>query len=465
MVKKGQIVELTIESAAFEGSTVARHNDLVVFVRKAVPGDRLLAKIRRKRRRHAEASVEEILDPSPHRVEPRCRHFESCGGCTWQNYRYDQQLASKQQQVTDLFERIGDLESFEVRPTIPSPESFYYRNKMEFTFGASRWLTREEIASGQALERGFALGLHIPKRFDKILDLEECHLQSPRSAELVNFFRRLALDNGWSAYDSRSHIGYLRNLVIRTGTRTGELLVNLVTSRSEPQRMEQICSELLKAFPETTTFINSVNDTHSPVAAGKETVLHGEGFIHDQIGERRFRIGATTFFQPNTLQAEKLFSVAREMAGLKGDETVYDLYCGIGAISLFLSDSAALVAGFDHHEQSIQDAAVNSQSNGVKNCRFFAMDAREALRPGVTRELGLPQLVVLDPPRVGLHKDVCQAVLQSSVPRLVYISCNPATQARDLKILSPRYSIRAVQPVDMFPQTYHIENVVLLEAR
>ncbi|MEE8584322.1 MAG: TRAM domain-containing protein, partial [Acidobacteriota bacterium] len=261
MVKKGQVVELTIESAAFEGSTVARHNDLVVFVRKAVPGDRLLAKIRRKRRRYAEASVEELLEPSPHRVEPRCRYFETCGGCTWQNYDYAQQLASKQQQVTDLFERIGDLDSLQVRPAIPSPETFYYRNKMEFTFGASRWLTREEIESGQPLERGFALGLHIPKRFDKILDLEECHLQSPRSAELVNFFRRLALDNGWSAYDSRSHIGYLRNLVIRTGTRTGELLVNLVTSRSEPQRMEQLCSQLLKAFPETTTFINSVNDT------------------------------------------------------------------------------------------------------------------------------------------------------------------------------------------------------------
>ncbi len=465
MLKKGQVVELTIESAAFQGSTVARHNDLVVFVRKAVPGDRLLAKIRRKRKRYAEASAEELLEPSPHRVDPRCRHFEACGGCTWQNYEYAHQLASKAQQVTDLFERIGDLELPAIRPTIPSPEIYCYRNKMEFTFGASRWLTREEIASGQELERGFALGLHIPKRFDKILDLQECHLQSPPSAGLVNFFRRLALDNEWSAYNSRSHTGYLRNLVIRTGTRTGQLLVNLVTSRSEPQRMEQACRELLKAFPETTTFINSVNDTHSPVAAGDETILHGEGFIHDQVGKNQFRIGTTTFFQPNTLQAEKLFSVAREMAGLKGDETVFDLYCGIGAISLFLSESAALVAGFDNHEQSIRDAALNSRSNGVENCRFFAMDAREALRPGVTRQLGIPHLLVLDPPRAGLHKDVSRAVLHSSVPRLVYISCNPATQARDLKILSPRYRIQAVQPVDMFPHTYHIENVVLLEER
>ena len=465
MVSKGKTVELTIDSAAFEGSAVGRVDDFVVFVRNGVPGDRVRVLVKRKRKRHAEGVVEEILEPSPHRVEPRCPYFETCGGCTWQNYEYSQQLVSKRRQVIDLLERIGGLEVPKVAETIPSPKPYCYRNKMEFTFGSSRWLTKEEIESGEQLSRDFALGLHIPKRFDKILDLEECHLQSEESAAIVNHVRGIALREGWSARDSRAHEGYLRNLSIRIGARTQEILVNLVTSEAHPARMRMLCDELQEAFPQVTTFINSVNSTRSPVAAGEETVYCGEGSIRDRIGAYTFKIGAQTFFQPNTLQAEQLFQCVRNWAGLTGAEKVFDVYCGVGAISLFVSQGAAEVIGFDSQEQAIEDARGNALQNGVENCRFFARDAREALRPGVFREIGRPHVIILDPPRVGLHKDVCRDLRESMTPRVVYISCNPATQARDLQLLSDRYRIVAVQPVDMFPQTYHIENVVLLESR
>ncbi|HSR68608.1 MAG TPA: 23S rRNA (uracil(1939)-C(5))-methyltransferase RlmD [Acidobacteriota bacterium] len=464
MVKKGQTLELEIESAAFEGSSVARHEGMVIFVRNGVPGDRIRGLVIRKKKRHAEAVVEEVLEPSQQRTDPLCGHFGVCGGCTWQNYDYQGQLDSKRRQVGDLLQRIGRLSDLEVRPTLASPDIYYYRNKMEFSFGNARWLTREEIESGEDFDRDFALGLHIPKRFDRILDLHECHLQSETSAAIVNFVRQFARRRRWSAYDTRNHAGFLRNLVIREGKRSGQRLVNLVTKRSEPERMEEICQALLERFPDqVSTFVNSVNETRSPVASGDETVYHGEGSIQERIGGHTFRIAPTTFFQPNSLQAEQLFGVARQMADLKGDEKVFDVYCGVGAVSLFLSDSAAHITGFDLHRRAIEDAARNALDNGVKNCRFLAMDAVEALQPGVTRQLGLPALVVLDPPRTGLHKDVAKALLESNVPRIVYISCNPATQARDLQILSQRYTIEAVQPVDMFPHTYHIENVVALQ--
>lgn len=457
-------MELTIESAAFEGSSVARHEGMVVFVRNAVPGDRIRALVIRKKKRHAEAVVEEILEPSPHRIEARCRYFGVCGGCTWQSYEYQGQLDSKRLQVIDLLQRIGAIEDPQVEPTLASPDPFHYRNKMEFSFGNSRWLTKEEIESGQDFDRDFALGLHIPKRFDRILDLHECHLQSQASAQIVNFVRDFAKARGWSAYDPRIHEGFLRNLVIREGKQTGQRLVNLVTKRAEPERMEELCQALLERFPDdVTTFVNSVNEGRSPVASGEEAVFHGKGFIQEKLGGHTFRIAPTTFFQPNSLQAEQLFEVARELAELKGDEKIFDIYCGVGAISLFLSDRAQEVVGFDLHQRAIEDAARNAADNGVDNCRFLAMDATEVLQPAVTGQLGLPSLAVLDPPRVGLHKDVTQALLGSNIPRVVYISCNPATQARDLKILSERYAVKAVRPVDMFPHTYHIENVVALQ--
>jgi 23S rRNA (uracil1939-C5)-methyltransferase len=461
-LKKGQTVEVQVESAAFEGAAVAKLDDFVLFVRGAVPGDRVKALVRRKRRKYAEATVEEVIEPSPHRVDPRCPHFGPCGGCRWQNVDYGHQLEFKRQQVVDLLERVGGLGGIEVHATIPSPGQFHYRNKMEFSFGSNRWLTKEEIESDTVLDKGFALGLHIPRRFDKILDLSVCYLQPSPSADLVNWFRTTTRKQGWSAYDARNHTGYLRNLTVRNAVKTGEVLVNLVTSRNEPDRMHFLTGELIKAFPEITTFINSVNSTRSPVAAGEETIYHGQGKILEQVGDLRFSVSPTTFFQPNPLQAENLFGIVRSFAELDGSQTVFDLYTGIGCIALLLSRDARLAVGVESTEQAVSDSRENASANGIANARFHAADAEDGLRPGFLQVHGKPDCVILDPPRSGLTESICRRLLEVRPPRVVYVSCNPATQARDLRLLDTGFSVEASQPVDMFPHTYHIENVVKL---
>jgi 23S rRNA (uracil1939-C5)-methyltransferase len=462
-VTKGQVIELRVDSAGYQGLAVTRFDGFVVFVKNGVPGDRVRARVTVKRRNYAEAIVEEVIQESPHRAIPRCKYFGVCGGCTWQNMVYAQQLAFKCQQVQEIFQHLGGLGSLEVRPTLPSPDPYCYRNKMEFTFGTSRWLTRQEIRSGKEVLKDFALGLHVPKRWDKILDLDVCYLQSPRSAEIVNEVRSISLENSWSAYDSRKHEGYLRNLVIRTGHHTGETMVNIITSRSEPKRMRLITEVLGKTFTDITTIVNIVNPTRSPASSGMEEIVYrGEGEITDRIGELVFRIAPSTFFQPNTAQAECLYTVVKEFAGLHGNETVYDLYSGIGSLALFLSDQVTKVVAVENQETAVRDAARNSALNKITNCFFCHGEVQEALSSRFVTEQGKPHVVVADPPRAGMHKDVCRALLNLAPRRIVYVSCNPATQARDLKILCQGYEIESVQPVDMFPQTYHIENVVEL---
>jgi 23S rRNA (uracil1939-C5)-methyltransferase len=463
MVTRGDQLELDIDSAAFEGTTVARTNGLVVFVPYGVPGDRVRATITRKRRKYVEASIDEVISASPHRIEPECLHFGICGGCTLQNVDYDHQLEIKRELVKDLLARIGGIQTPEVRPTIPSPERFHYRNKMEFSFGTSRWMTREEIASGEELQKGFALGLHIPKRFDKILDLEECHLQRSPSSEIVNRVREYVVEKGWPAYNSRSHEGYLRNLCIRMGARTDDILVNLVTASHVQERVGGFSSMLLQEFPTISTIINSINGTRSPVAVEQEIVLHGNGWIRERIQDLDFRISPTSFFQPNAYQVENLFSEILAMAEPGQDALVYDLYCGLGAISLFLARTCRSVLGVENHSESVRMAAENAERNRVENCSFVAADAVEALKPDFIKRNGQPEVLILDPPRAGLHPDVVKGLLRVKPKRIVYSSCNPATQARDLKILTEEYRVSAVQPVDMFPQTFHIESVVALE--
>lgn len=462
-VKRGRTLDLDIESAAFEGVGVARVDGFVVFVRNAVPGDLARVLIHRKKRKHAEGAVEEILRPSPDRVEPRCPHFGVCGGCNWQNLDYGRQLEIKRQHVVDMLRRIGHLQEFQVRPTISSPEQYHYRNKMEFSFGASRWLSREEIAGGEALQKDFALGLHVPRRFDKILDLQTCHLPHPDCADILRWTREHAVQRNWSAHDWRTHKGYLRNLVIRTGQATGQILVNLVTARRAARRTESFARDLTAAFPQVTTVLNSVNSTRSPVAAGEVFVESGRGVIEELLAGFRFQIGPDTFFQPNTLQAERLFEVVRDFAALTGEETVVDLYCGVGAISLYLASGARRVVGVEIQEQAVADAQASAQRNQVTNCSFRAGDAGLVLSSEFEGEFGTPDIIVLDPPRVGLHPDVCRGLAENGPKRIVYVSCNPATQARDLEILTRQYHVQAIQPVDMFPQTYHIENVVSLQ--
>jgi len=463
---KGKLIDLEIDSAGYKGLAVARVDGLVVFIRNGVPGDLVRARVISKKKNHVEAVVEEVIRESEHRVIPECRYFGVCGGCSWQNMNYSQQLIFKRQQVKEIFKHLGDLELEDIGPILPAPESYYYRNKMEFTFKANRWLTSEEIQSKERLSKDFALGLHVPKRWDKVLDLDVCYLQGHGSVEIVNSVRAVSLKQGWSAYDSRGHTGYLRNLVIRTGHYTGETMVDLVTSYSDPNRMEILTEVLQKISTGVTTVVNSINSSRSPVSSGDErAIYHGQGTIEEKIGSLTFAIGPDTFFQPNTVQAERLYEVVRDFAQLKGNETLYDLYSGIGTLSLFLANRVKKVVAIENQQIAIQDATYNAVVNGVDNCTFHCGDVRSELNDDFIRQHGKPDVLVVDPPRVGMHKDVSQALLSLAPERIIYVSCNPATQVRDLGILCQEYDIDLVQPVDMFPQTYHIENVVGLRRK
>jgi 23S rRNA (uracil1939-C5)-methyltransferase len=465
-VAKGESLELRIASAAYEGAAIGRLDTLVVFVRGGVPGDRVRARVIRCRRRYVEAVVEEVIEPSPHRVQPVCRYFGTCGGCSWQHVDYPHQLEFKRQQVHDLFERVGGFRDVEVRPTLASPDTYHYRNKMEFTFGNRRWLSRPEIDQRKTVRRDFALGLHIPGRFDRVLNLEECYLQSPLSVSIVNAVRDLAVNQAWSAWDTIANRGYLRNLVIRVSRATGQVMVYVVTSRDEPTRMRVLTRELSSRFSEISTIVSGVNSAPSPVAKGEcENVLHGSGLITDSIGDLVFTLAPTTFFQPNTAQAARLYGVVESFCALRGGETIYDVYCGAGGIAVFLAGKARRVVGIENDERSVKCARQNAQANHVDNCGFEAGDARLLADAKFRAAHGRPDVVVLDPPRAGLQPDLSSALLEVAPERIVYVSCNPATQARDLQALSARYALEAVQPVDMFPHSYHIENVAVLRLR
>lgn len=464
-LSKGEVFEAEVESAGFEGVGVARLKDLVVFVRGGVPGDRVRARVRKAKRRYAEAVVEEVLAPSPRRIEPVCRFFGVCGGCSWQNSDYDLQLEFKREQVRDLLSRIGGVSDVEISPTVGSPKLYHYRNKMEFTFGARRWLTQQEIADSVPLAKDFALGLHVPQRFDKVLDIDACHLAPPAATEIVNQVRQLAKDNEWAPYDTIAHEGYLKNLVIRVSEQAGEILVNLVTSDRCPDRMEILTRQLISNFQNVRTVVNSVNPGRSPVATGKEEIYFGPGDLTEKIGPVLYTLESSTFFQPNTLQADRLYAVVRDFARLSGDETILDLYCGIGGISLFLAHGVKRAIGIENQARSVELARGNAEANFIRNCEFLESDAAAYLRQLAEDASFVPDVVTIDPPRVGMHPDMLGSLRRLSPARIVYVSCNPATQARDLEVLVQDYEVEGIQPVDMFPQTYHIENVVGLRRR
>ncbi len=471
-MKYGDEIELTIESIAFEGKSVARVDGLVVFVAGGVPGDRVLARVAKSKKKFVEAEAVEILSPSPLRVTPRCTYFGTCGGCKWQHVSYQAQLDFKRQHVVDALERIGGFKGINVNPTLGSPDEYFYRNKMEFSFG-DKWLTREEMEKGK-LETGdkraedrFALGLHIPARFDKVLDIDECFLQSETSYRIVNTVRSFCLDNGLTIYSTFTHTGYLRNLVIRESKRTGGLMVNLVTSQDSPEIMEPLCALLLLQFPVITTVVNNVTERKSQVAIGDyEKVYHGPGFITEQIGKRMYRISANSFFQTNTLQAERLYDAAAAFARLEPEDIVFDLYSGTGTIALHIADDVKAVVGIEVVESAIADANKNAAMNGVGNCTFIQGDLKDKLTKDTSwlASQEQPTAMIIDPPRSGMHEKVVHEIASLQPGRIVYVSCNPATQARDLKLLcsSAPYRIDSIQPVDMFPHTYHIENIVAL---
>jgi len=469
-LKKGAELELDIESLAFGAKGVSRLDGYVIFVEEALPGQRVRAQIVKKKKGYAEARPLEVIQQSPHFVEPRCRHFADCGGCLLQNLDYDIQLISKRQQVKELLEHIGGLDDPPVLPVIGSPQIFFYRNKMEFSFSRQRWLTREEIASDDLkFSKDFALGLHARNRYDKTLLIEECHLQSPLSNDILAVARAFTEKHALLPYTTFGHTGFWRFLVIREGKKTNEVMVNVVTADvpSGREAVRELSDKLLAEIPQITTVVHNINRSKAQVAIGEEEmILHGPGYIREHIGSFIFQISANSFFQTNTGGAEKLYAVAREFAALTGEETVYDLYCGAGTISIFISQQAKQVVGFEIVPQAIHDAGVNCRLNNVTNCFFVRGDLKDELAqtPLLTRRWGKPEVVIIDPPRAGMHPKVVQKIIELSPQRIVYVSCNPGTFSRDIKELSMRgYTLTKAQPVDMFPHTSHIEIVGALE--
>jgi len=465
-LKRGDELEVQIEKFADRGKSLARLDGYVVFVAGAVPGDRVRVRILKRKKKYAEAHLIELLEPSPLRTTPRCSYFGTCGGCKWQHVDYAAQLEAKQQSVQEAFIHQGGFQEVMVRPVIGSMRPYFYRNKMEFSFSAQRWLTPEEIASGDRFNTDFALGLHVPANFSKVLDLKACYLQSELSIRLVNGVRDFVTAQEWTPWHVRQHTGFLRHLVIRLGVHTEEVMLNLVTNGFDEARMAGMATFLQETFPEVTTFVNTVNTGVAQTAFGEAIhTIYGPGVIHETIGPLRFEIAPNAFFQTNTWQAEKLYEVARDFAALRPDDLLYDLYCGAGTISLFLASQVRHVVGVELIEEATANARANAAANGIDNVTFLTGDLMRTFTPAFVQENGRPDVLIVDPPRAGMHPKVVEQIARLKPERFVYVSCNPQSQARDLALLSEVYTIEAVQPVDLFPQTYHVENVAQLKLR
>jgi len=461
-VSRGDLIEVEIDAFADKGKSIARVNGDIVFVEDAVPGDRVRAYVYDTTSTPAKAKLDTLLKPSDLRTDPRCRYADACGGCTWQHVDYEAQLDAKRQHVAEAFAEHAGLANPDVRPTMESPKRFFYRNKMDFDFSADRWLTRDEIDTGTEFDTDFALGLHVPGNFYDVLDLQECHLHSELSVRLVNGIRDFVKECGWTPWDLRNYEGFLRHLVLRTGEQTGDCMVNLVTYGAPEDRISAFAEFLQAEFPAVTTYVHTNHTGKSQNPEGEEQVVFGPGVIHDEIGDYRFEISPSAFFQPNTLQAERLYTVARDFADLRPTDRLYDLYCGAGTISLFTSEHVNEVIGAELVEDAVANARTNAQMNGVDNCTFVSGDLKELFTPAFVDEHGRPDVLIVDPPRAGMHKDVVAQIADLAPQRFVYVSCNPQTQARDLDRLRDVYRIDAVQPVDLFPHTPHVETVVRL---
>jgi 23S rRNA (uracil1939-C5)-methyltransferase len=466
-LKKGEEVTLEIESAAFRGKGVAKVDGLAVFVYGTAPGDVVKARIIKKKKNYREAKLLEVLEPSKDRIEPKCQHANVCGGCSWQHVPYAKQLEYKGQQVADHITRLGGLSDTIIHPAMGSESEFYYRNKMEYSFSNRRWLTREEINRDEFVDdSGFAAGMHAPGRFDKILNLNECHLQREESFEILDFVRNYCIQYDIPPFDAMKHEGFMRHLMIRNSFHTDDFMVNLVTYQDDQELIKKLSDELLEKFPVITTIVNNINDTKSPTSIGRiEKVIHGPGYIVDKIGDHTFKIHPNAFFQTNTAQAERLYETAREFADLKDGEIVYDLYCGVGTLSLFMSQKAEKVLGIELVDVAVQNAKFNAKENNIGNVSFIKGDMKDVFTQEMVDKFGAPDVLITDPPRAGMHPDVVKRLKELKVPKLVYVSCDSSTMARDLKELAEVYDVQEVQPVDMFPQTYHVEAVAKLRLK
>lgn len=459
-LKKGTEHEFTIESLAYGGRGVSKVDGFVVFVKNAIPGQKVRALVYKKRKGFAEARPLEIISESENAVEAPCEHFSHCGGCTIQNLDYEEQLRQKQAQVEGIFQHQAGLENLVVDEVVPADDTFHYRNKMEFSFSNRRWVLKDEPENSNT---DFALGLHIPGRYDKILNISECHIQQTLGNDILNHVRKCAEEQELKPYDVKTHIGFLRHLVLRFGVNTGDVMVNLVTSYENTDLLNSMADSLTKTFPQITSVINNVNTRKGDTAYGeKELLLFGVPSITEKLGDLTFEISANSFFQTNTKQAEKLYETALNGCGLTGKEIVYDLYCGTGSISLFLAKSAKEVHGFEWIVSAIEDAVRNAVNNGIGNAFFHKANLDRPL-DGV-KDLPKPDVIVLDPPRAGVGRKTLQFAAESGAEKIVYVSCNPSTQARDVVFLQENgLSLSRVAMVDMFPHTPHIETVAVLE--
>lgn len=466
-MKKGEILEnILVETMAAEGKCIAHVNGLVVFIQGCAPGDTVDIELTKIKSNFLEGRAVNIRALSPNRSQPFCMHFGTCGGCSWQHINYNAQLQYKQQQVIDNLERIGGLELPPIRPIIGSVNTKHYRNKLDYTFTANRWLTKEEMGEQNFGSPG--LGYHIPRMYDKVFDVKECFLQPHPSDAIRLLTREIALRNNIPFFDLRKQVGFLRTITIRTAN-TGEVMVILQVTYDKLEWTELIMSALTERFPEITSMNYIINGKKNDTFSDLDIICwKGNPYITETMPNPvrnqnlQFRVGPKSFYQTNSAQAHILYKVAFEMAALSGNELVYDLYTGTGTIANFIADKAKKVIGLEYVTAAVEDAKANSALNEINNTDFYSGDMKDLLSEGFLSTHGQPEVVITDPPRAGMHEDVCKMLLTAEPKKIVYVSCNPATQARDLKILNEKYSIEAIQPVDMFPHTVHVENVVSL---
>lgn len=452
--------DIAIIDIAEEGKGVGKHEDLVLFIEKAIPGDVVEVELQRKKKNFAEGRIKNLLSPSEFRQEAFCPHFGVCGGCKWQHMSYEGQLKFKQQSVDNALTRIGKVDTSMMEDILPSAETTYYRNKLEYTFSNKRWLTHiDEDVDTNNMD---ALGFHVPGRFDKILDIQHCYLQPEPSNDLRNKIRAFAVQNGISFYDLRQHEGALRNLIIRTAS-TGETMVIVVFAYPEAGQVEQLMDFIHREFPDLASLLYIINQKRNDTIFDQDIhVYAGRDFIYEEMEGLKFKVGPKSFYQTNSQQAYELYKITRDFANLQGNQLVYDLYTGAGTIANFVARSAREVVGVEYVPSAIEDAKINSAINDITNTKFYAGDMKDVLTAEFVAEHGKPDVIITDPPRAGMHANVVERILEIEAPKVVYVSCNAATQARDIQLLADKYTVARIKPVDMFPQTQHVENVVLL---
>lgn len=456
---------LEITGVAAEGKSLARWNDLVVFIPYGAPGDVADVRITRKKHSYAEGVIERLVKPSDVRIEPFCSHFGVCGGCKWQHLPYPEQLRFKRRQVVDALERIAKVELPEINQILGSEHTIRYRNKLEFTFSNKSWLTREQLESCNEFSDRDAAGFHIPGAFDKVLDISSCYLQDDISNRMRQYVKRHAKEMGYTFYDLRAQKGLMRSMVVRTSS-TGEVMLTVVFGEDNPVAIGEMMGAIADQFPQITSLFYVVNLKVNDSLSDQTFVLFkGREYMEEKMEDLTFRVGPKSFYQTNSRQAYELYKVARRMAALTGKELVYDLYTGTGTIANFVARQSRQVIGIEYVPEAIEDAKLNSMVNGIDNTLFYAGDMKNVLTDNFVAHHGRPDVIIVDPPRAGMHEDVVNVILNAQPQRIVYVSCNPATQARDISLLDVKYRVVEVQPVDMFPHTHHVENVVALELR